>query len=55
MINYEDKKLNKDVIESINNILPDDYEFDPETKKVVLKKDVLDSFNKKRFSLKELF
>ena len=55
MINYEDKKLNKDVIESINNILPDDYEFDPETKKVVLKKDVLDSFNKKRFSLKGLF
>ena len=55
MINYEEKKLNKDVIESINNILPDDYEFDPETKKVVLKKDVLDSFNKKRFSLKELF
>lgn len=55
MINYEEKKLNKDVIESINNILPDDYEFDPETKKVVLKKDVLDSFNKKRFSLKGLF
>lgn len=55
MINYEDKKLNKDVIESINNILPDDYEFDPETKKVILKKDVLDSFNKKRFSLKGLF
>lgn len=55
MNNYEEKKLNKDVIESINNILPDDYEFDPETKKVVLKKDVLDSFNKKRFSLKESF